>query len=234
MPKVGMENSELNFMTSCRKDIYLLNISVVSNDNVWGWEDSAVVTYDRFEYSDSNSLSAIWAAPKSSTASDKIYWGLYNISIDVLTNDNDFLFSRSFIVDLRDEDWGLTEGNYEKGVDTHIRVNPINSKVSFEADHFGGANEYSDSLEIYEGSMHSIWGLWDTGPPNQENFYYPVTFYNKIENSDSSFGELAFESSPIYSGSVVNFPFDESFLPKSGVNGYVVSTITSYIFFQNT
>ncbi len=130
-----------------------------------------------------------------------IPWGKMNFQIE--SSDG---VSIGFTIDLRDYDWSQNTSKYSAH-DTYINID-FQSGFAFLSKALP-ADVYDSSKHQMLGNLVQIWSFWSPGSnPSQLPFKVPITLFNKIENTDESFGFLSSGSSNIYSGNEGYFAHD--------------------------
>jgi hypothetical protein len=153
-----------------------INFYISAEDYVWDWINQMPVRISGDNRSFLNKEAVSFTAPKNGSASNKIYWGFYQMTVESLNSNEEVIFSLTFYLDLRDEGWSISgQGGYQ-GVDTYLRIDQQKEEIYLDADH----NGYYRRYQIQEGWQYEIWDLWAAGTPEQINFTVPVSFKNRI------------------------------------------------------
>ena len=189
---------------------YFFDISIQSNGYCWKWnEDNEVERISNFSYQSPTRLQCwSYAAPKSTTSTQRIPWGSYNVSMTVYDNNGYYKTSVNFILDLRDENWSHTGDGEYVGVDTYFKYDSGNNVILFQADQ----NGFFKSETVTNNKICKIWEIWTSGPtpmtPKQDNFTIPVVLKNRRDGSSAGFGSIKANSSS-YPSDAQALLFDE-------------------------
>jgi hypothetical protein len=177
----GYINSEITLVSSYQRDV------TVTNGNY------------RFD------------APKSKNNNiDTIPWGRFKIKIISYDSFNTPNFVRSFYLDLRDENWsqGITYSDYQR--DTWLMIDQTSGNeriylLGFDSE--GG--EITRTIADYDtNTTINIWTFMGIATSNTTNFKVPITLFNKIENTNTSFGYLEANGRQVRSGNEETFKYN--------------------------
>ncbi|MBP9582733.1 MAG: hypothetical protein IT276_15140 [Ignavibacteriaceae bacterium] len=171
-------------------------IEINTSEYTWSWIESKseVIFLPNYSFTTQRGLTQIrFDSPDNQDSAPYVMpWGIMNINI-VVTDNLDYGISASSItIDFRDQRWA--EG-YGSSIDTRIIIDPITYQM------YVSANQSIDPTDLLlSGQTLNIWDFWNQGTPTVANFKVPITLFNKIENTEISFGYLKANTKDILSG----------------------------------
>ncbi len=188
--KVGIVNSVSN----------QFNLAISTSEYSWDWINNTVVSIKNYYRNYTDVIgSKNFDAPKDKNAAiDSIAWGKFSITVESISPN----FSRTFTLDLRDENWSqeTTYSVYQK--DTYLIIDQSSQIIYLKgSDPIGNVVTHT----ISNGDIINIWDFLQIEiPPDQSNFKIPLTLNNRVENYSSDFGYLVSNNVNKNSGDTVN------------------------------
>jgi len=127
-------------------------------------------------------------------------------------------------IDFRDQRWA--EG-YGSSIDTYILIDIEQSHYPMFLSKDGTINSAD---QVLSNQTINIWDFWQKGAPAVENFKVPITLFNKIDNTETSFGYLIVDTEPLLSGDEGYFKYNTSQSVENGTLEHFVDATRNYSF----